>query len=193
MKPGALQLAMAAIAFAWTDCRVSADDKSKTAKQSSTGKATIQTIDPWDRPEGSINDQTARYYVWFDKHGWHLRTTSKKGRHFHGKVRVKDARIASCISVGLKERQKNAPDAWRVNAARSEMQFDFRTSRLSDGLDFVVEGEGGEIEFELFIDKETNPKTIFVGRGLKHPNKSPFSLIAVPKKSNESSKVDKKS
>jgi hypothetical protein len=152
-------------------------------RKASKKKPTARALNPWDRPEGSIVDQPARYYVWYDKQGWHLRTTAKKGRHFHGKIRVSNAKIASCLSVGLKnDKQKKATDSWRVNESRSELEFDFRTARLSDGFDWVVEGDEGEIEFELYIDKAQNPRTVFVGRGLEHPTETPFRLPATPAK-----------
>ena len=44
------------------------------------GAKAPRVIDPFDRPEGSIVDQTARFYVWYDSKGWHLRATAK-GQH----------------------------------------------------------------------------------------------------------------
>jgi hypothetical protein len=171
---------------------MAADDPPKAVKKGSKAEAKQEprVLDPFDRPDGSIHDQTARYYVWFDKQGWHVRTTSKQGRHFHGKIQVKDARIASCLSVGL-DKQKNVTDAWQVNAARSELQFDFKTGRLADGFDFVVEGDAGELEFELKIDDKSNPKTIFVGRALGHPEASPFTLPAIPQKTKKDDSATK--
>jgi hypothetical protein len=92
--------------------------------------------------------------------------------------------------VGL-DKQKKATDAWRVNAARSELQFDFRTGRLADGFDLEVQGDDGEIQFELMIDKESNPKTVFVGRARQHPDENPFSLPAVPQKAKKGDSAQK--
>jgi hypothetical protein len=146
-------------------------------------KAEAAELDPFGRPEGSIVDQTARYYIWYDSQRWHLRTTAKVGRNFNGTIRVKDARIKSCLSVGLKNdrQKKTASDAWQVNAARTELKYEFRTGQLSDGFDFVVEGDG-EIEFELLIDTQKNPRAIFVGREGQHPSKNPFSLPVEPQR-----------
>jgi hypothetical protein len=145
-------------------------------------KAKAQKIDPWNRPEGTIVDQTARYYVWYDAKGWHIRCTAKGLRTFHGAVRVKDARIKSCVPVGLSDgKQKGKPDAWRVNDKRSELTFRFRTANKSDGFDIGVEGDG-TIEFELSIDDQQKPQAIFVGAKKRHPQKSPFSQPATPTK-----------
>jgi hypothetical protein len=153
-------------------------------KKAAKAKAEPTVLDPFGRPEGSIVDQTARYYVWYDGDSWNLRTTAKVGRNFHGTIRMKDAKIKSCRSVGLKndKQKKAATDAWRVNDARSELTFQFKTGQLSDGFDMVVEGDGGQIEFELLIDNQKNPRAIFVGRGEQHPDKNPFSLPATPQK-----------
>jgi hypothetical protein len=161
--------------------------KGKAVKDGAKGgakkKARPRGLDPFNRPEGSIVDQTARYYVWYDDKGWHLRTTAKGARDFEGTIRVKDARIKSCVSIGLMEgKQKGRPDLWKVNGSRSELTFQFRTGAKSDGFDLIVEGEEGQIEFDLSIGGKKNPKAIFVGRGLRHPGENPFSLPAVPKK-----------
>jgi hypothetical protein len=161
--------------------QIAADEPAAKAKKAKKAKAEPRVLDPFDRPEGSIVDQTARYYVWYDKQGWHLRTTAKVGRNFSGTIRVKDAKIKSCVPVGLKDRQK-VGDAWQVNEARSELRFAFKTSKLSDGFDLVVEGDEGQMEFELAIDNQRNPRAVFVGKSQQHPDQNPFTLPAAPKK-----------
>jgi hypothetical protein len=70
----------------------------------------------------------------------------------------------------------------RISDDRSKLDFSFRTAQLSDGFELRLDGEGGEIEFELMIDNQKNPRAIFVGRGLAHPDSNPFTLPAVPPK-----------
>ena len=155
--------------------------KAKGAKP----KAKAQQVDPWNRPEGSIVDQTARYYVWYDGTGWHIRSTAKGLRTFHGTVRTTGAEIKSCVPVGLSDgKQKGKPDVWRVNDKRSELTFRFRTAAKSDGFDIKLEGDG-TVEFELQIDDEQKPQAIFVGEKKRHPAKSPFSLPAKPAKAGQ--------
>ena len=177
------QLLFLAAAWLLISFAISAAQQPKSkATKTARPKSAAKKLDPWDRPEGSIVDQTARYYVWYDSQGWHIRSTAKGLRTFHGTVRVKDARIKSCVPVGLKDgRQKGMPDAWRVNDKRSELTFRFRTAAKSDGFDINVEGDG-QIEFDLAIDEQKKPQAIFVGGGKGHPDNVPFSLPATPQR-----------
>jgi len=163
-------------------CIAAAQPNAKATKAKS--KPAARPLDPWGRPEGSIVDQTARYYVWYDKQGWHVRTTAKVGRTFNGAIRVKDAKIKSCVAIGLKNDGKKSTDAWKVNQARSELKFAFRTGRMSDGFDLAIDGDEGQLEFELLIDNLSHPKAVFIGEGLQHPSESPFSLPAAPQRAN---------
>jgi hypothetical protein len=146
-------------------------------------KPVLETVDSSNRPEGAINDQTARIYVWHGNDAWHVRTTAKNTRTFTGTIRVKDAKIMSCVSVGLKtdKNQKTNPDVWEVNAARDELRFTFHTGRLSDGFDLVVKGDDGQITFDMQIDGHIAPHDIFIGRVRKHPSKAIFTYLANPK------------
>jgi hypothetical protein len=152
--------------------------KGKVAK----AKGQPRELDPWDRPAGSIVDQTARYYVWYDKQGWHVRATAKGLRTFSGTISIKQGSIKSCVPVGLKDgKQKGIPDVWKVNDARSQLAFRFRTAQKSDGFDLVVQGDG-KIEFDLGIDNQKKPAAIFIGAGKRHPSSNPFTLPAAPPK-----------
>src|SRR5262245_5444078 len=183
MRTAKRPLLMTVAILACTLTHITAQDTDKNEKKKKA-KAEPVGLDPFGRPEGQINDQPARYYVWFENKSWKLRTTAKVGRKFTGTIRLKDAKVKSCLSVGLKNdnQKKTSTDAWQVNAARNELKFQFLTSKLADGFDLEVDGDEGQIEFELTIDNQKNPNWIFVGRGLQHPDKNPFSLPAIPKK-----------
>lgn len=154
------------------------------AKGKKGGKAKEVELNPFGRPEGSIVDQPARYYIWYDGDSWQLRTTSQAARNFTGVIRLKNAKFKSCVTVGLKndKQKKGAEDGWRMSGDRDEIKFAFKTGKLSDGLDIKVDGDDGVIEFDLSIDTQKNPRAIFVGRDVAHPGKNPFTLPATPKK-----------
>jgi hypothetical protein len=155
-----------------------ADSEKKSAKKADSESKTAE-LDPWNRPEGSIVEKSARFYVWYDGNGWHLRSCAKKSRRFHGAIKVKGATIKSCVPVGIKKEQK---DAWSVNDDRSLLKFDFKTSTKSDGLDIKLEGDSGEMEFELAIDDDKRGNFVFIGNKEQHPPKNPFTLPAAPEK-----------
>jgi len=160
-----------------------AQEPAKKAKKKAASRAQPVVLDPLDRPEGAIHDQTARYYLWYDKEGWHLRATAKGARIFSGTIRLKDAKIKSCVPIGLSDgKQKGFVDAIKFNDARNELKFSFRTANLSDGFDLAVDGEEGQIQFELQIDTKKNPKAIFIGRGRQNPDSNPVILPAMPKR-----------
>lgn len=164
-------------------CLLAQEPATKAKKKAKT-KTQPVVLDPFDRPEGAIHDQTARYYLWYDKEGWHLRGTAKGARMFSGVIRLKDAKIKSCVPIGLTDgKQKGHVDAIKFNEARNELKFSFRTANLSDGFDLAVDGEEGQIEFELSIDAKKNPKAIFIGRGRQNPDANPVTLPAMPKRS----------
>src|SRR5262252_7106616 len=79
----------------------SAPDQAETAKPDSA-KSEIEAVDPNGRPEGALYDQSARYYLFYEKDAWHLHTTARSTRTFSGVIRVTDAKIASCVPIGLK-------------------------------------------------------------------------------------------
>lgn len=189
MKAAMFRCVLLALVIGGAASQLAGQEPTAKAKKKPKDKAEPVALDPFDRPEGSIVDQTARYYVWFDKQGWHLRTTAKVGRNFHGTIKLKDAKVKSCLSVGLKndKQKKTATDSWRVNDARDELKFAFKTGQLSDGFDLAVEGDEGQIEFELLIDSQKNPRAIFVGRALGHPDQNPFHLQAVPRRTKQAS------
>ena len=162
---------------------IAADEPAGKAKKKAKPAAAAKELNPFDRPEGSIVDQTARYYVWYDKQGWHVRTTAKGARNFHGTIRVKKAKIKSCVPIGLTDgKQRGVTDAVKFNEARTELKFAFKTGKMSDGFDLALDGEEGQIEFELLIDNQKNARWIFLGRALQHPSATPFSLPAMPKR-----------
>jgi hypothetical protein len=160
-----------------------AQEPAKKAKKKAASRAQPVVLDPFDRPEGPIHDQTARYYLWYDKEGWHLRATAKGARIFSGTIRLKDAKIKSCVPIGLTDgKQRGFTDKVKFNDARTELKFSFKTANLSDGFDLAVDGEEGQIEFDLSIDAKKNPKAIFIGQGKKNPDTNPVTLPAMPKR-----------
>ena len=111
-----------------------------------------QDIDPNGQPTTPLSAKfgaTARYSIWYDSRGWHVRTTSPQARRFHGTIHVKDGTVASTISVGVERGKKKKEDAWKVGPARKQLTFDMKTAQLADGFDFRIDGDMAELEFDL--------------------------------------------
>jgi hypothetical protein len=167
--------------------------KSTSPKSGGTesGKATkkksakARPLDPIGRPEGSIIDQPARWYVWFDdreKH-WCLRsTTGGKSVPFAGVVTIEGGRIESCVGVGFKtlKGKKEKDNEWRMSADRKTLNLNWVAAGRSDGVNVKVSGEGATLRFDLKTGGASKPEVIFVGASKGHPAENPFELPANP-------------
>ena len=121
----------------------------------------------------------ARFYVWHDNQGWHLRSTAPKGKltGFRGNVRLHKAKFLAIRQIGFDKRS----DFGGVNEARTEAAFKFLTENKFDGFDFNVESEdGAQIEFELYCAGRKSPKRIFIGGDAANPKGHQFVLTADP-------------
>ncbi len=179
-----LLVAMAFVAGVLVSPAEIAAQKKPADGKSAKSKKQSGPLDPTGRPEGplaaKLGVKSARYFVWYDKQGWHLHTTAGGTRRFHGTMKVTDGTIASCISVGLKGDGKKSQDAWRVEPQRKALEFDFRTSTASDGLDIRIDGDDAELEFNLLIDGQPKPRAVFLGKKQQNPPELPLKLKAVP-------------
>ena len=164
--------------------------KGNRSKAASKAKAD-EELDPNGQPTTPLSAKfgaTARYSIWYDSRGWHLRTTSPQARRFHGTIHVKDGTVASTISVGIERGKKKKEDAWKVGPARKQLTFDMKTAQLADGFDFRIDGDTAELEFDLSIDNRKPANRVFIGREGQHPKAVPFTLKAVPEKKERKTK-----
>jgi hypothetical protein len=139
-------------------------------------------LDPRGRPEGFKEGDTARYAVWHDEHGWHLRTTTaKKKHHFTGKIEVEGGVLEHVHSFDLEKEGKLA-DHWKVSAKKHEVRFDFATDRGLDGINFHTSKDAKRLIFTLHIDGKEETGRVYVGRRGQHPQTIPFTLPAHPGK-----------
>ena len=156
------------------------------AQKDSVQKKKGAALDPRGRMEGSPTDKPARYYVWHDPDGWHLRSCSKALNRFDGSIRVSEGTIRKYRPVGLEAKGKR-PDKWGLDDGRQEIKFDIQTSNRFDGFDFSVSDPSAEIEFDLRINGKEMPGRIFVGRDGQHPAKAKFSLPGDPERDSSES------
>lgn len=140
----------------------------------------VNAADVKGRPQQELVKVTnARYFVWFDGRGWHLRTASKNLIKFSGSVKLEQGSFIKLRPIGLDTR-----DRWGVNEDRTEIRFELRTGGSFDGFDFDVKRTGAapRITFDLKIGREDKgyPKRIFLGRDSKNPKGVRFECPADP-------------
>jgi len=142
--------------------------------------ANAEGISPDGRPNNYGIGEPARYYVWHDNQGWHVRSTAPKGRliGFRGAVRLHNAKFLAVRQIGFDKRS----DFGGVNEARTEARFKFLTANKFDGFDFNVEGsDDAKIEFELFVNGRKHADRIFIGGKAENPKAFQFAVVADPK------------
>lgn len=165
----------ASLAFAFP---LAAADPQNAAKRESQP-------DPRGRMEGSPTDKPARYYVWHDGEGWHLRSCSRLVNQFQGTIRVSGGSIRKCRRIGLDLRGKGA-DRWSLSKDRRELTFHLFTSTSFDGFDFSVDAPDATVEFELLINDKKMPRRIFIGRNGAHPKDVKFTFSGEPQADGDS-------
>ena len=177
--PGQMRvlLAAAAVSLAGSFPSAIADQPAAAEKR--------KDLDPRGRREGSPTDKPARYYVWHDRDGWHVRSCSRLINQFQGTIRISGGTIRKCRPIGLDLRGKR-PDRWALSKDRREITFHTFTSTAFDGFDFSVDTPEATVEFELLINEKKMPRRIFIGRNGAHPTDVKFSFPGEPEADGES-------
>src|SRR5436190_19867708 len=103
------------------------DKKEEAPKERKPDKLDIKVS---GRPEGKELDVPARYYVWTDPDGWHLRSccTDKFFANFKGEVTLNGGGTFEKFRPIELERKGAHPDAWELSADRKKIQFDINSS-----------------------------------------------------------------
>jgi hypothetical protein len=129
----------------------------------------------------SFTDKAARFFVWNDDDGWHLRTASHNGvAKFEGTIESSDGQFGKLRPIGLESKGK-AADAWQADAARKKIEFRIHTGGSFDGFDFSLpRNDPGTLTFTLKIAEKERPGRVFVGREMQTPAELPLVLPGAP-------------
>lgn len=129
----------------------------------------------------SFTDKAARYFVWHDDEGWHLRSASNAGLvKFEGAIESSDGQFGKLRPIGLESKGKN-PDVWQADAARKKIEFRIFTAGSFDGFDFSLpRNDSGTLTFTLKIGDKDRPARVFVGREMETPTELPLVLKSAP-------------
>lgn len=110
-------------------------------------------------------------FIWHDRDGLHLRTTTHGREHvFSGVIRT-DGHFRDVHSV-----RAERDDRYRLDCDRDTINFRFHTAGGVDGLDFRIKG-GDKVYFDLYMDgHKIATRQIYVGRNGWHPHDNTFVL-----------------
>jgi hypothetical protein len=131
------------------------------------------------RPQGYKLAQPARYYVWKDSDGWHLRVTApyKASVSFRGELRLHNAKFLAVRPIGV---DKQA-DGGTVSPDHRQLTFKFLTGGKFDGFDFNLDAtDESQLEMELLINGKQLQKRIFIGSDAANPQAAHFAIKAKP-------------
>jgi len=123
------------------------------------------------RPDEFKPGKSLGYFMWQDKDGLHLRTTTSGTEHvFSGVIRT-NGRFEDVFG-----KMTGKDDYSRVNRGRDEITFTFTTVGGEAGIDLAING-GTYVKFDLSMDGDNaDPATIFIGRDGWHPGDYKFTL-----------------
>lgn len=138
-------------------------------------------IDPHHRFSDDLTEQPARFYLWYDDEGWHLRSTTPKNVFkFTGTITVSNGTFGLLRDVGFERRGRYA-DSARVTADHTRIEFTIFTSTAFDGIEFTVNGADATVTFEdLNIRQRIYRNRIFIGNNGQYPAETTFSFPATP-------------
>lgn len=161
----------------WAQSEEQSDERSGKYAVSLKG----DPIDPRHRFSDDLTKFPARYYVWYDEEGWHLRSTTPKNVfRFTGKITVDGGTFRRLRTAGF-ERRGRVADSARTSSDRTEVEFTIRTGNSFDGIDFTIDGDDATVTFEdLKIGNRVYRNRIFVGQEGRHPKETTFSFPAQP-------------
>jgi hypothetical protein len=124
------------------------------------------------RPSEFQPGNSQGYFIWHDRGGLNLRTTSRGHEAIYtGAIRTN----GSFLNI-TRVREENS-DRVRVDYDNNTIRFHFRTSGHDvDGLDFTVRG-GDWVQFELYRDGDlVSSREIHLGNENVHPRHNGFSI-----------------
>jgi hypothetical protein len=147
-----------------------------------SGLALAEELRPRGRPE-VLNKGRPSYYIWFDKDGWHLRTTAKEPHRFTGVIEVTEGTFTDLKNASADARTRRAGgDGDRGHISKDKLKIDFgmRTNGDFDGFDFKVSDKTKTLKFDLKIDGDPiNQKFILIGAKGQNPENNIFEVPAI--------------
>ncbi|VBB06717.1 Hypothetical protein LUCI_1953 [Lucifera butyrica] len=123
------------------------------------------------KPAAFNPGQSTGYFIWQDKDGLHLRTTSAGKEHvFSGSIHTDGA------FEDILEKTAGPDDFFHISGNRGKIAFQLTTAGEDSGIDLHVD-EGTYVTFNLSMDGDKmDPNLIFIGNEGWHPDNCKFTL-----------------
>lgn len=154
----------------------SSDEKKKGgAKKKNDG-----IVEDWGKPDDFEKGKFVAFWLWNEDDTWYFRTTGggeKVSHRFHGKIAVVGGKL---IDLKGEKGEYGGGNVDRYIFRKSFIEFDFKTSGGTDGLNFKVSEAATELKFSIAIDGDAKTKHIRVGKAGDHPFEAEFKAPAHP-------------
>lgn len=123
------------------------------------------------KPDTFDPGKSRGYYIWHDRDGLHIWTTTRGQEHeFSGVIRT-NGKFADIHGQRI---ERN--DFYKISSGRDRITFKFKTDGGIDGLNFNING-GKYVDFDLFVDgHRIDPKQIHIGDRGWSPRDNDFRL-----------------
>ena len=140
---------------------------------------TTDDANPQGEPKLEIG-KASRWYVWHDKAGWHIRTTTGGNlREFHGMICIVEGNITQFEPVKSEGKKQ---DWWKMADERRVVRMNLQTAGKLDGFDFKVSDKAKEIVFDLKISGSDKADQVLIGKNAVNPKSGTFVVPAHPGK-----------
>jgi hypothetical protein len=123
------------------------------------------------KPDSFEPGNSQGYFIWQDKEGLHVRTTTFGKKHiFSGVIRT-DGKFRDVFGKATM-----ADDSFHVSDNQDKITFQFTDTGESSGIDFYFKN-GTYLTFSLSMDgDEINSNDIFIGKDGWHPGSYKFTI-----------------
>jgi len=140
-----------------------------------------EPLNPLGKPDFEPGTAAA-YYIWVDRDGLHLRTTTASRKHVFSGVITTNKQMSKVRAV-LPDKRKALKDFGSLSQDRQTLKFRFQTDGGVDGFivnfDKALQDQPLEIEFNLKIDDKQGrvvTQRIFIGSQKSNPDNTSFKL-----------------
>lgn len=123
------------------------------------------------KPSAFVAGHSSGYFIWQDKDGLHLRTTTAGEKHiFSGSIHT-DGKFQDVL-----ESSQDTTNDFTIAPERNTIDFKFTTTGNVDSIDLNAH-KATYVRFTLSTDNvNADPSTIFIGSTNWHPNNFKFTI-----------------